>query len=199
MTNTIQLIIVCALRCEAKPFIDFYKLQKQTRYKDFDLYTKNNVTVLVSGIGEQKMHAAIDWFHHNLYLKNSAYHWLNIGIAGHQTATVGELFKVSKISSPNQLDIIPHKLKTTCKTDTIISANDEESTYPHNCLYDMEAYIFFRTVLNFTDLKAIHCFKIVSDNPHQPVQRNKAKISALIANKLSEILSFIDDQITLSR
>ena len=88
--------IVCALHCEAKPIVDYYKLSALPNCI-FPIYSNEQINVVVSGIGKVDTSAAMTYlFVKTLEHKNSA--WLNYGIAGHKSAALGTWFNVNKIS-----------------------------------------------------------------------------------------------------
>ena len=56
-----MLIWVCAMHCEAKPVIDFYRLKKSHDDNAFDLYRGDKMACIISGIGKLASAAASAW------------------------------------------------------------------------------------------------------------------------------------------
>ena len=53
-----MLIWVCALHCEAKPVIDYYRLSKSHDDNAFDLYQSDRMICVISGSGKLASAAA---------------------------------------------------------------------------------------------------------------------------------------------
>jgi len=187
--NTLT-IITCALACEAKPLIDIFKLKKNTDIHAFSVYQSGSVILIVSGLGQNNMSAAVNWlcgYHHEVKHK----FWVNIGVAGHQSAEVGNLFCAHKISTDKQ-SLYPTKwLKHKVALEQLITADHEETDYQHNALYDMEGFAFYQSATRFNSQECVQCLKVVSDNLQQTISRDIAFISKLIANQCDAIVSFI--------
>ena len=62
----------------------------------------------------------------------------------------------------------------------VITVDEPELAYPQNAAYDMEAYAFWDKALNFGMLDLIQCCKLVSDNPHDGVEKITAALIAEI-------------------
>lgn len=184
-------IICCALACEAKPLIDFFKLKKDTNIHAFSVFHSGSVLLIVSGMGQHNMSAAVNWL--NGYLNSSkTQFWLNVGVAGHQSANIGSLFCTHKISSQHQT-LYPTKwLKHKIKLEQLLTVYEEEEKYPDNHLYDMEGFAFYQAATRFNSQECVQCLKIVSDNKEHSSNRDKSFISDLIAHHCDAIVSFID-------
>lgn len=186
-----MLIWVCALRCEAKPVIDFYRLKKSAGDKDFDLYRNGNISCVVSGIGEQNMEKAIAWAH-ELFSAEDQPCWINLGIAGHKSLAVGAAILVSRFKRQNSTadisakHIIPHSFPLM----PVTSLSREQTDYHENTLFDMEAYAFIQSTTRLSPIEQCHSIKVISDNQHTAPTRNKARVSQLIANNLPSITEF---------
>lgn len=184
-------IIACALACEAKPFIDFFKLKKDAAIHPFSVYRNGSVSVIVSGMGQNNMAAAINWLSGFLNAKQTQF-WINVGVAGHQTAEIGDLFCVHKVSDYHNT-IYPTKwLKHKTNLAPLITINHEETCYPENTLYDMEGFAFYQAATRFNSQEQVQCLKIVSDNKQHAVNRDKNFVSQLITQQRDDIISFIN-------
>ena len=182
-----MLIFMCALHCEAKPIIDFYRLKKSTEPADFDLYFNGQIACIVSGMGGEKMTAAVAWAINEVAQPDST--WINLGIAGHRTLEVGSMVLASKVSLSGQLKSI--QLNPSSDTELtflpVITQQKESVNYIDDAMFDMEAYPFIKAVLTVTPNKNALCIKIISDNQNSLPTRNKAQISDLIARHMTDI------------
>jgi len=191
LEQTTVTIIVCALACEAKPFIDFFKLKKNTRIHAFSVYQAGSVLVLVSGLGQSHMSAAVNWL--NGYLNSATpQFWLNVGVAGHATTDIGNLFCMHKINHQQQ-SLYPTKwLKHKIALEQLTTFNDEATDYSQQGLYDMEGFAFYQAATRFNSQERVQCLKVVSDNKQHPVNKDKQVISDLIFQCMEGVVRFIE-------
>lgn len=186
-----MLIWMCALHCEAKPLIDFYRLKKTPDSVKFDLYQNENTSCIVSGIGALKMTAATIWAaQHNSLQGNSS--WINLGVAGHKNLAIGSTVLARKISShAASSSFYPiTDVKHDFHSNELISFASQQSHYPESAACDMEAYAFMQTARLYSPLTGCHCIKVISDNSESPAHRDKARLSALIAANMKAISHF---------
>ncbi len=183
-------IIVCALACEAKPFIDTFKLKKQRDIHAFSVYRAGSMVVMVSGLGQINMAAAVNWL--CAYLNSSSpQFWLNIGVAGHASADIGDLFCIHKITAQQQ-SLYPTKwLRHKIALEQLSTFNGEETGYKKRGLYDMEGFAFYQAATRFKQQECVQCLKVVSDNKNHAINKDKQFISELIARNMDAILAFI--------
>jgi len=194
--------IVTALPCEARPLIDFYRLSKLELNTQFECYSNSDKTLflIVSGIGNINIAAATSYiFLLSGGVPNSCF--LNLGIAGHQHYTIGELFLAHKITdslSKKSFYPQPNK-KLRIPSENLVSVIQADTTYAHNQLVDMEAYSFFHTASKFICHEQIQVLKVVSDNAKQPTEHIKPKfVSELINRKINVIDNIIKYLLELS-
>lgn len=182
---------MCAMHCEAKPVIDFYRLKKSSAGHGYDLYSKNDMACIVSGIGETSMAAATiqaaSLFRHQPNLC-----WINLGIAGHNDFAIGTTVLVSKVTQAGNAGSIDPILpkQQLIETAALISQANENTRYHENALFDMEAYAFFSNIHRSASLPSCQSLKVIGDNKHNLPDRNKARISALIADNMPAIAEF---------
>jgi len=191
-----NLNILCALHCEAKPLIDLFQLKK-TEASPFPVYCGKEVNLGISGTGNLSA-AACTAFLAGRYSSNAA--WLNIGIGGHRSHSVGEAFLAHKVTDGTQTYypslVFPHSLKT----ETIKSVPHPENIYPEQVIYEMEAFGFFSSAVRMTTLETVHSIKVVSDNAQSPShQLNKGLVEELIRSRMGEITALIDSLIRLQK
>ena len=186
-----MLIWVCALHCEAKPVIDFYRLKKHRDQTAFDLYSKDEMACVVSGMGRVNSAAATAWVG-GLYSLNSVLAWINLGVAGSKTVEVGSAFVINKIVdeiSGKAAYPIPLKQKDFTST-SCLTLTKSSTDYPAQGLIDMEASAFFNTATRFSSAELVQSIKVVSDNVNHEPDHNKQRLSTMIQNHQQTISSF---------
>jgi adenosylhomocysteine nucleosidase len=185
----IKSFLFTALPCEAKPLVAHFKLKKDSSSHPFALYFNDNTVLVVSGCGKIAMAAAVAYglakFQHQSHPV-----LVNIGIAGHKTARLGDLFATHKITDvetgrhfyPQLITQLP------CPTLAINTVSVPETNYNDACLYEMEASAFYEIAARFTSSELIQAFKIVSDNQESSIVKiDAATVSAWITAKVADI------------
>lgn len=143
-------LIHTALKQEAKPIIEYFKLQcSQT--KPYKIYTKENLVLIVGGIGKDKTSLHVK----DIFTKYTIDKAINIGIAGckDRDIEIGSLFCTN-----HHLDFIE-----TASLTTVDEPLDDDKDLNTN-LVDMEAEHFISTCKEFLDIKDIYILKVVSDH-----------------------------------
>ncbi len=193
--------IMVALNCEAKPWVDLYKLKKVAN-TPFELYAREGVDIeiVVTGIGALAMSTAVGW------LAGVSRHvrrvWLNLGIAGHAERALGELVRVHAFIDANDLKHYYPPLTAACKnqSEALLSVNAPTSTYPEGAMVDMEGLAFYRSACMFSDSELVASLKVVSDNQENSVEGlNAAKITALMQPHTDPVDKLINSLITLAQ
>ena len=194
-----MLVWVAALHCEAKPIIDYYRLKKSPTHHAFDVYLKDNMQCIVTGIGKISAAAATAWIA-GLNRKEISIAWINIGTAGSAQHEIGTPLWISKISDVDSkrhyypVALFNGELETAhCET-----LNQPRFDYPPDRIYDMEASAVFDAATRFSSAELVHCLKIVSDNPSQQTGRNKARISELIHQHIALLADFAESVLELN-
>jgi adenosylhomocysteine nucleosidase len=185
-----MLIWLCALHCEAKPVIDFYRLKKHADTHAFDLYQSENMACVVSGIGDLNMAAACAWAAARFEKHKPC--WINLGVAGHQSLPLSTVVLANQVYRQGQpqaiypVPLIPHPWQSL----SLISQAQEQTEYHPSAAFDMEGYAFLHSCSRFTPLELCSCIKLISDNAEHPPQRDKARISQWIADQMQHIADF---------
>ena len=145
-----MLIWVCALHCEAKPVIDFYRLKKSHAETAFDLYQGDKMACIISGTGKIASAAATAWA--AAKFNDEPVVWINLGIAGAAEHPVGSIFLVTQVIDPDSGQNYYPVTVTSSSLDTIscISLNQPSLDYHPRHLFDMEASGFFDSALRFS-------------------------------------------------
>ncbi|MCF6282351.1 MAG: hypothetical protein L3J28_09100 [Candidatus Polarisedimenticolaceae bacterium] len=179
--------LIVALPAEAKPLNQHLGLKRIQPDGDYPIYRNANIQLVLCGPGKQ--HAAIA----SLSLINNtpnSNHWINIGIAGHPTAAVGEFFQINRVidqSTANSWNLT-HYHNTSLPLSGLITVNEAVTDYPENTLYDMEAAGMVALLAEHNQLAEVTVLKIVSDNLQNPTtQINGRLVKSLINHHLDTI------------
>ena len=118
------LIVLSALNCEIKPWIDLYKCKKIAD-KPFAQYAdvEGKIIFCETGIGAVNMVSAVAYLAAQNEGKSIA--WLNLGIAGHQHYEVGEcrwIHKARDLES-NKAHFPPLLVKSRLDSSAILSVS----------------------------------------------------------------------------
>jgi len=171
-----MLNIITALSIEAKPIIKKFNLKNQN-----GIYQNNYINLIITGQG--KLKSAINTA---LLLQKHPYKSLNIGIAGSKTYKKTEGFFIHKITdTDSSLSYYPDFFKENSSELFCVS-----KTGKYHILTDMESSGFFEACYKFLSVEEIILYKIVSDTPSQPVEKNE--IPSLINSHIHIIEKILD-------
>ena len=161
-----MLYIVTALYIEAKPLISLFNLKKDNSYTKFQVFSNEDVKLIISGTGKVKSATALTYLVSKEDIKKNDY-IVNIGfVASNKNSQLGDIVYVSKIQNAySNFDFYPEMiykhnfLEGSLTTfDSIVEKKIENIEY-----IDMEAYGFFQTASIFFKKDKIIVLKIVSD------------------------------------
>jgi nucleoside phosphorylase len=190
-----MLHILCALKHEARPIIEHYRLIHDGSVLSFITYCNDNeaITLTITGVGK---HAAAEGtrFVADFYHAGANDAWLNVGIAGHKRMPIGTLALANKITDAESQQVWYPRLPfpTSLNTLPLTTVNEPEVDYEDNDMIDMEAAGFFRCASEHAAPGLIHCLKIISDNEaHRTDQISKQTIRELISSNIPEIENYI--------
>ena len=186
-----MLVWVVALHCEAKPVIDHYGLKKSASHHAFDVYQKDNMHCIISGIGKTAVAAATAWIA-GLNRHQGSIAWINLGTAGSSAHTLGTILSIIKISdSESDRNFYPVPIfDSALEPAHCLTLSQPSTDYQLDQIYDMEASAFFDAATRFSSAELVHCLKIISDTPAQKIGQDKAHISELIDQHIVELASF---------
>lgn len=178
---------VVALSCEARPLIDHYKLQATSETGPFRIYQRENISLVVSGVGKIMAAAATAYLYAWQGQKNNCA-WINVGVGGHQSHGLGSVFIAHKVRDEgNEKTWYPVFLHSfSSPTEIIHTVEKPERNYPTSCIYEMEASGFFMVASRFATAELVHSLKVISDNRESSLDQLKAK----------DITNFIDQQMS---
>ena len=162
-----MLYIVTALYIEAKPLISLFNLKKDNTYTKFQVFSNENIKLIISGTGKIKSATALTYLISNKDIKENEY-IINIGFIAslNNNSQLGDIVYISKIQNAYSDTtfypeiIYKHNFLEGSLTtfDKIIDNKIENIEY-----IDMEAYGFFQTASIFFKKDKIIILKIVSD------------------------------------
>ena len=162
-----MLYIVTALYIEAKPLISLFNLKKDNTYTKFQVFSNENIKLIISGTGKIKSATALTYLIANKNIKENDY-IINIGFIAslNDNSQLGDIVYISKIQNAySDTTFYPEMiykhnfLEGSLTTfDKIIENKIENIEY-----IDMEAYGFFQTASIFFKKDKIFLLKIVSD------------------------------------
>jgi hypothetical protein len=197
----IKSFIFTALACEAKVFITQFKLKKDLNRHPFTVYANEEIVLTITGSGKIAMAAAVAY---SLALFESIERpvLVNAGIAGHQTAALGTLFSVHKITdADNGKNYYPQSiLKNNGVSLSLCTVSKPNNTYQDHCLYEMEASGFYEIATRFTTTELIQIFKVVSDNQLTGIEDITAKkVTTWMSSSIEEMATHIQKLQRLAR
>ena len=162
-----MLYIVTALYIEAKPLISLFNLKKDNTYRKFQVFSNENIKLIISGTGKIKSATALTYLISNKDIKENEY-IINIGFIAslNNNSQLGDIVYISKIQNAYSDTtfypeiIYKHNFLEGSLTtfDKIIDNKIENIEY-----IDMEAYGFFQTASIFFKKDKIIVLKIISD------------------------------------
>jgi hypothetical protein len=191
-------IILSALKAEAIPLINYYKLVPNNSI-GLQMYKNDLFTILITGVGKKNVNKAL-----KEYLKKfkniEEAKFINIGIAGgiKGNCRIGEMFFINKvfddylevdynIKTGNRPNISENRV-TTVFEPILNNGQDREG------LVDMEAYGICSILSDFNQLNKVTIIKIVSDFMDSDTKYLSSKqIRKLIEKNLFDIDIFLKD------
>lgn len=192
-----MLIWLCALKCEAKPLVDHYRLRRDTDNGPFRLYRGEQTACVVSGVGQRAMRTATEWSAW-LAQPGAPVVRINLGIAGHAELDIGTLRLAESFGRADSTTALANALPVTTAIDSLplISYDQPQELYPEHAMIDMEAYGFAVSAQLLADPKWRQSLKVISDNAGKPATRDKNAVSNLLAAQMDNIDRFARDMLT---
>lgn len=189
MKNFPNINLVIAHKLEARRLIDFFSLKRieSDRYSLFQ--NEAGMRAIVCGMGFENAKAGVEYMGKAFSHEGSLRAWLNIGIAGHQSADIGTCYIARKITYRKTGEAsFPAMVFPAMPTTELVTVDEPELNYPVNVAYDMEAAGYWTGALNCTSLELIQSLKIISDNPEQTTEAITPEfIESLFARNLDSI------------
>jgi nucleoside phosphorylase len=191
-----MIFFVVALKAEATPIIEFYRLRAYTPKGLFTVYERDNIKLIISGIGKTAAAAAVA-YHYAISGQPEHTVWLNIGIAGHREDEIGGLRLAHKITdaTTGRSWYPPQVISHTIATANLVTVENPEYDFGQASLYDMEAAGFYKLASRCATAEYVQCLKIISDNAQAPANStdkllNAEAVTKLIASQLPAIVDY---------
>ena len=183
-----MLIWVCALHCEAKPVIDYYRLKKSQEDYPFDVYRNDTMICVISGHGKLASASATAWIGALQPAETTAC-WMNLGTAGTAEHALGMPFQLNQIEDADTgqryYPVIPEKTSVAGHAGLCLS--QPSTDYVEDYLFDMESSGFIQAAVRFSSAELIRSVKVVSDNRYEQIGRNRQAVSDLIQQNITAI------------
>ncbi len=176
--------LVIALPAEARPLRRALALPRVQTHGDFPLYADGPLRLIVTGPGQRAAAEAVAWLAAQSPRRACQARWLNLGIAGHARAPLGQAYAIESLTGPDG-----HTQKTAPPTGlpraSLHSAEQPVNDYPEETLVDMEGAGFHRAASAIAPFEHIHLVKVVSDNRATPARGiNGKRCEALVSSLL---------------
>ena len=180
---------ICALKCEALPLIEHFKLKHKSNAHLFNIYLNEEVSLTVSGVGKLAAVAACTYSYSILDCKDHDI-WLNVGIAGHTSFSIGEVYLANRVEDESSSQVWYPQIITEPGMPTAnLLTLEKESTEYGSAMFDMEASGVMSATSRFTTVEFVHSVKIISDNQSSSISDISAKkVSLLIEKSKSNII-----------
>lgn len=185
---------VIAHKAEASAILQYWKLKKSNDTYPYPVYQNNGIRLIISGSGKTQSAAATSWLaatHASPQVHNTV--WLNVGIAGHQSLSLGSTIIANKLlDGATERYWFPTLINNQLPQSTVCTIDVPTSAYPDSYTYEMEATGFYQTAMRFSTTELVHCIKVISDNRQHAVDN----VSAEMAKDLvSDNIQLIDQHV----
>lgn len=188
-----MLRFVVALPAEARPLIARYRLEPRREAGGFEVFRRDDVALVVSGVGKVASAAATAYLHLAAGGERQAA-WINAGIAGHGRRGVGEAILAHTVrdAASGRAWYPPHVFAPPASgemaTGEVVTVDVVEEVYGDDAAYEMEASGFYATACRFATSELVQCLKVVSDGPDaSPYALTAQRVERLLGDRLPEI------------
>ena len=189
-------LIITALRDEAQPFIDRFKLAKDKNQSDLCVFNDENCSLLITGVGVDRVRSTLPVFLERISdLDNVVL--FNVGISGgHPYRTkIGEVYTVNKVTNDETHDkyflTIPGKNEFNTMFLTTVAKGITNGHMGYEGLVDMEAAIITATAISYLNIDKIAVIKVVSDHM-EIADWSSLDVCEIIRSKLDSICAFME-------
>ena len=163
-----RLLILTALKAEATPFIQHYKLRKKEFIESKSLYYSGTITLLITGIGNTNVQNTLQNYCDQKQIKQQDF-IVNIGVAGGSAdlGKIGDLFLIKKIISETggpayySNILFKHGMNEASLTTVNNPVVDGNETY--DGLVDMEALEIWNILKSIIPNDRFIFLKVISD------------------------------------
>jgi len=182
-----MLYIITALKPEAQPFIERYKLQK-SRIGKYTFFENSDMRVIISGVGSDNAMMATQTFINHFDITDDDI-YANIGVCGaSHNYPIGEVLDIATIIYNGTT--YPFKESASYTIETLDKEANSADRYD---IVDMESFGFYEAIKHSPAIKHKHIIKIVSDH-FEPSKVTKASVKMLISHAIESINSILYQQ-----
>jgi len=189
-------LIITALRDEAEPFIDRFKLAKDKNQSDLRVFNDENCSLLITGVGVDRVKSTLPVFLERIPDIDNVV-LFNVGIAGgHPDKTeIGEVYPVNKVTNDETHEkyflTIPAKNEFDTMFLTTVAKGITTGHVDYEGLVDMEAAIIIATAISYLNIDKIAVIKVVSD--HMDIAEwSSLDVCEIIRSKLDSICALME-------
>jgi hypothetical protein len=183
---------VVALREEARPLIEHFRLRGESERSAYALYRSDDVRLVVSGIGRVAAAGATAFL--------AAQHpdpravWINFGMAAHRSLRMGECVAGSEVIEaasgrrwyPPLIGVGDLAAASVRTVDAMATDLDDDR------LYEMEAAGFYPTAVRWASSELVRVLKVVSDRGETSCEVfDRGQVESLV----SGVLERLDEQV----
>lgn len=181
-----------ALREEARPLIEHYRLRGESERSSFALYRSDEVRLVVSGIGRVAAAGATAFLAARYPDPGTV--WINFGMAAHRSLGMGECVAGSEVIEaasgrrwyPPLIGIGDLAVASVCTVDAIATDLADDR------LYEMEAAGFYPTAVRWASSELVRILKVVSDRGETSCEVfDRGQVESLV----SGVLERLDEQV----
>jgi nucleoside phosphorylase len=195
LPSNYPLNLITALPAEAKSLIKAFGLKRVQPNGRFPYYTTQDINLVVCGVGMSAMYSAVT-FLQRLTPLDGQVGWLNIGICGHGSRSLGEALLVNRVYAPDDQSWSlrpPYPINLACSPIRCVTR--PQVNYEPHMAYDMESAGFVTSLLHNAGIEHACILKIVSDTPSHGSEKITARgVHELVAQHIhliSELIHFL--------
>ncbi len=187
-----NICFIVALPAEARPLIAHFKMRKCV-HPFLNVYQGSDFTLLQCGIGKLNAAASTGALLQFLPYTDAL---INVGIAGGQYAMGDRVLALSVRDAGSNRTWFPHlppgRLLSDIACAEVCTVDKPSDAYEENTVFDMEASGVFSAANTYVGSAFIHCLKVVSDNPDNPIDNiNPTNVSLAIEQSIPDIEKLI--------
>ncbi|MDD5936565.1 MAG: hypothetical protein PUC65_13565 [Clostridiales bacterium] len=195
-----MLYISTALYVEAQPFIKLHSLKQQHEHTKFQVFSNNEICLIITGVGELKASIAITYLLSKVTIKPHDL-FLNFGLCGSIDTTIplGSIYAFHKIRDySTKRDLYPDMVLhlpfpeanlETCPLQVGTDLSCKEITEQ---FVDMEAYAIMYAVSYYMQPHQVLFLKVVSDYANRgDGTMEKTSLQEMLWNAVNKIDSFL--------
>jgi adenosylhomocysteine nucleosidase len=183
-----MLAIICALRCEAEPLIEHFKLKSLVQKIPFPIYGEGSLFLAISGVGKLHAAAAVSYLY-ALTGERPFSGWINVGVGGHPTQEVGKGLLANQVIDQGSLRSFYPSFtwRGVWESDRVYTVDSVEKKFLGTGIYEMEASGFCSSAFALANPECIQCYKVISDNLENPPRKDFDFVKGLIFKNLKQI------------